>query len=85
MADPNMDIVYSWAEQLGPPPAIPSSIKEPRKIAEFVDFVDKNIFANSEFWKFSVTERQKFLQIWRKGLKITLATLKMAVKGQTSL
>ena len=61
MADPNMDIIYSWAEQLGTPPAIPTSMKEPEDIARFVDFVDKNIFANSEFWKFSVAERQEFL------------------------
>ena len=43
-----MDIVCSWAEQLGPP-LIPPSIKEPRNIAKFVDFVDKNIFAIKSF------------------------------------
>jgi hypothetical protein len=76
MADPNPDIVYSWAEQLGPPPAIPSSIKEPMDIAEFVDFVDKNIFANSEFWKFSVTERQKFLADMAERTKNRLSDIK---------
>ena len=35
-------------------------MKEPEDIARFVDFVDKNIFANSEFWKLSVAERQEF-------------------------
>lgn len=56
-----MDLVYSWAEELGPPPMISSS-EEPRFIAKFVDFVDKTIFANSEFWKFSLAEKRKFLK-----------------------
>jgi hypothetical protein len=61
MADPNMDIIYGWAEELGPLPVVPSSIKEPKDIAKFVDFVDNNIFASSKFWEFGVTEKEKFL------------------------
>jgi hypothetical protein len=61
MSDPNMEIIYNWAEHLGPPPAVASSMKEPIDIARFVDFVDKNIMANSKFWEFGSEERQKFL------------------------
>ena len=30
---------------MGHPPAVPSSMKEPRNIAKFVDFIDRDIFA----------------------------------------
>jgi hypothetical protein len=61
MVDPNMDIIYGWAEELGPLPEVPPSIKEPMDIAKFVDFIDKNIFASSKFWEFGVTEKKRFL------------------------
>jgi hypothetical protein len=62
MADPKMDIIYRWAEQMGHPPAVPSSMKEPRNIAKFVDFIDRDIFANARFWQYGASEIQNFLR-----------------------
>jgi hypothetical protein len=76
MADPNTAIIYGWAEQLGRPPAIPSSLKEPRNVAKFVDFVDRNVFANSKFWEFNTMERQKFFEDIAERTKIHLSDIK---------
>jgi hypothetical protein len=78
MTDPNMDIIYSWAEDLCPPPVVPSSLEETRDIAKFVDFVDKKIFANSKFWEFGITERQKFLTDLAERTKNHLGDIKDA-------
>jgi hypothetical protein len=75
MADPNMAIVYGWAEQIGRPPAIPSSMKEPRNVAKFVDFVDRTVFANSEFWEFNTMERQKFFEDMAERTKTHLSDI----------
>jgi hypothetical protein len=61
MVDDNMAIIYSWAEELGPAPPVPRSLKEPSSVAKFADFIDKNIFAHSEFSNFGASKIQNFL------------------------
>ncbi|HEC76397.1 MAG TPA: hypothetical protein ENI33_03955 [Thermoplasmatales archaeon] len=52
VVDPNMDTALQWANELGPPPPLPSSLKDVTQRAKLVNAIDEPHFANSFFLDF---------------------------------
>jgi hypothetical protein len=50
--DRTMHNLYDLAKQLGPPPSLPESLKDPCKLARFLDYVDKEIIGKFDFTSF---------------------------------
>jgi hypothetical protein len=75
MVDPNMEIIYGWANEMGPAPAVPNSLKEPSKVAMFVNLADTDIFGNLEFWKYGMSEKQRFLSDVGKKAKTHISDI----------
>lgn len=61
--DRTMQILYQLAERLGPPPPLPESLKDPCKLAKFLDLVDREIIGKFDFTNFEnqPSKQQGFL------------------------